>query len=139
MSLNYLRAGDKKKSLFYLGAACHIIQDSTVPQHVNNRLLNSHRNFEMWIIQKFLSGYRFMKADEIIRSDNTRDYIRKNAKVANKIYNKCFTIKDKEARYDAISNYIICQAQMSTAGLMMDYYEKYEVIYKNHSTSEMVM
>ncbi|MCR3760111.1 phospholipase C [Clostridium felsineum] len=139
MSINYLKAGDKKKSLFYFGAACHIIQDSTVPQHVNNRLLNSHRNFEMWIIQKFLTGYRFMKADEILRSESIRDYVKKNAIVANKIYNRCFTIKDKENRYNSISNYIICQAQMSTSGLMMDYYDKYKAICEKDSSSKMVM
>lgn len=139
MSICYLKAGDKRKSLFYFGAACHIIQDSTVPQHVNNRLLKKHRNFEMWIIQKFLSGYRFMKADELIRSDSMKDYIRKNAVVANKVYNKYAKVRDKESRYLTISNYIIYQAQMSTAGLMMDYYEIYEAVCKKDSYSKMVM
>ena len=47
-TLNYTKAGDFNEALFYFGAACHLIQDATVPQHVNNKLLKSHRKFELW-------------------------------------------------------------------------------------------
>ena len=44
------------KAMFYLGAACHLIQDSTVPAHANVNLRN-HKNFETWSIKKVEEGY----------------------------------------------------------------------------------
>ena len=33
-AVNYYNENDIERSMFYLGAACHLVQDSTVPQHV---------------------------------------------------------------------------------------------------------
>lgn len=124
MSINYAKAGDRSKALFYFGAACHLIQDTTVPQHVNNNLLKSHRAFEMWILKKVVSGYSFEEGTESKRYGSIDKYIKANALMSNNIYMKFQNILDVEKRYRSITNVIIVEAERTTAGFMIDFYNK---------------
>lgn len=124
MAVNYASAGDICSSVFYFGAACHLVQDSTVPQHVNNKLLKNHRKFELWIRKKLAQGYAFDKAAEIKRYPELDDYIKKNAVIANNIYLSYCNILDVEMRYSKIANAIIAEAEKTTAGLMLDFYSE---------------
>lgn len=123
-SLAYMKIGETDKALFYLGAACHLVQDMTVPHHVNNRLLDSHRGFEMWIIKRFLSDYSFLIDKGILRYKTIDDYIKSNALVANNVYLKHLSIADREERYGKMAAIIIKEAQNSTAGFLLDYYDE---------------
>lgn len=123
-SCSYYKAGDVNKAMCYLGASCHLIQDATVPQHVNNNLLKSHRDFEQWIISRIFSDYAFVETSGIISFDSIDDYIKNNAKLAVETYNKYSHIDDKDLRYYNITNSIIRQAQKSTAGFMLNYYKE---------------
>jgi phospholipase C len=116
--------GDTQKAMFYLGAAAHLIQDTTVPQHVNNKLLSSHRSFELWIVSRLLSNYEFYEENEIIRYADYGEYIKHNAIFANETYEKFEEIEDKEKKYSKIAAIIIKEAQKTTAGLFIDFYEK---------------
>ena len=121
-ALKFMEAGDIKQALFYFGAACHLVQDATVPQHVNNKLLKNHRNFELWIISKLMSDYSFPILNEIIKHDNIDDYIKNNALFANETYIAYANIQDREVRYKKISTLIVQRAQKTTAGLMLNFY-----------------
>lgn len=121
-ALRFVEAGDIKQGLFYFGAACHLVQDATVPQHVNNKLLKSHRNFELWIISKLMSDYSFPILNEIIEHEDIKDYIKNNALFANETYIAYANIRDKEDRYKKISTLIVQRAQKTTAGLMLNFY-----------------
>lgn len=132
MAIKSLRCGDRNKSLFYFGVACHLIQDSTVPQHVHNRLLEKHRKFEVWIIKKLISGYKFQKASEIIRENSIEKYVKDNAKFSNRVYNKYNAVLNKEIRYKGIANSIIPRAEMTTSGFMLNYYTKYVEVEKSN-------
>lgn len=123
-ALEYSKEENSVKSLFFLGAACHLIQDATVPQHVNNKLLKSHRGFEMWIISKFMTDYSFVQEKGVLRYKNIDDYINNNALVANNTYLKFLSIEDREERYEKISTIIIKEAQSTTAGFLLDFYSK---------------
>lgn len=123
-SLAYMKLGQIHKAIFFLGAACHLVQDMTVPHHVNNRLLNSHRQFEMWIIKRFLSDYSFLIDKGILRYKSIDDYIKTNALIANNIYLKYLSIPDREERYGKMAAAIIKEAQNSTAGFLLDYYNE---------------
>jgi phospholipase C len=123
-ALKFMEAGDTKQALFYFGAACHLVQDATVPQHVNNKLLKNHRNFELWIISKLMSDYSFPIFNEIIKQDKIEDYIRNNALFANETYISHANIKNKEDRYKKISTLIVQRAQKTTAGLMLNFYNE---------------
>ncbi|AJA47625.1 putative phospholipase C [Clostridium pasteurianum DSM 525 = ATCC 6013] len=129
MALNYAKAGDKSKAMFYFGAACHLIQDTTVPQHVNNNLLNSHRAFEMWILKKVVSGYNFNAAEESIRYGSLDKYIKSNALMSNDAYTVFNNTYDVEKRYRNLTNVIIVEAEKTTAGFMIDFY--YELCVNN--------
>jgi phospholipase C len=122
-SLAYMKLGEVEKSFFFLGAACHLIQDMTVPHHVNNNLLNSHRQFELWIIKRFMSDYSFLIDKGILRYKVLDDYIKTNALVANNVYIKFMNVKDRDERYGKMAATIIKEAQNSTAGFLLDYYD----------------
>lgn len=128
MSIKFLKCGDKNKSLFCFGAACHVLQDSTVPQHVHNKLLDRHRKFELWIIGKLVAGYKFEKASGIIRENSLEKYVKNNAKFSNSVYNKYNAVLNKEIKYKGIANSIIPRAEMTTAGIMLNYYKEYSQI-----------
>ena len=118
-----MEKGDLNKAMFFLGAACHLIQDVTVPQHVNNKLLKSHRRFELWIISKLLNDYSFMAEDEIVRYSNLDEYIVNNSFLANNTYIKYINIKNREEKYNKIASIVLKEAQKTTAGFLLDYYE----------------
>ncbi|OFI05592.1 zinc dependent phospholipase C [Clostridium acetireducens DSM 10703] len=122
-SLAYAEIGDIERAVFYLGAACHLVQDTTVPQHVNNKLLRSHRKFELWIISKLMTDYSFIENKCIIRYNTLEEYIKNNAILANSVYIKNLNIRDRDERYYKIAVAILKQAQKTTAGLLLDYYQ----------------
>lgn len=122
-SLTYMKVKNIDKALFYLGASCHLVQDMTVPHHVNNKLLDSHRGFEIWIIKRFLSDYTFLIDKGIYRYKTVEDYIKSNALMANNVFLKHMNISDKEERYGKMAAIIIKEAQNTTAGFLLDYYE----------------
>lgn len=124
LAINYARKGDIKKSVFYFGASCHLLQDTTVPQHVNNKLLKSHRAFENWILHRVTHGYSFYLTSEIKRRKSIDEYIKKNAVMSNRTYNKYQGIYDIDKKYTRISNEIIAEAESTTAGFMIDFYRK---------------
>lgn len=125
---------DLTKSMFYLGASCHLIQDATVPHHVNNKLLKKHRKFELWIIRRLFSDYSFAIERGTLRYDKIDDYIKNNALVAFDTHEKYDSILELEERYYKISEVILKQAQITTAGFLLDFYENYvKKIYKNSS------
>lgn len=120
----YLNLGDVSMSMFYFGAACHLIQDATVPHHVNNRLLKNHRQFELFIIKNIALGHHFEVNKGIKRYDSLKEYIENNALVANSAYFKFHNIEERDQRYMQVASMIIQEAQITTAGLMLDFYEK---------------
>lgn len=122
-SIAYMKVGDSEKAMFFLGASCHLIQDMTVPHHVNNNLLKSHRQFETWIIKRFMSDYSFLIDKGILRYKTVDDYIKSNALIANNVFLKFMTVEDREERYGKIAATIIKEAQNSTAGFLLDYYD----------------
>lgn len=123
-AIGYIQAGDIKKGMFYFGAACHLVQDATVPQHVNNQLLNNHRNFEQWIIIKVQNNiYDFNVNKGIIRYISIDDYIKNNAKKANEIYMKHYDENNLDVRYFHMASECIKLAQITTSGFMIDFYK----------------
>lgn len=125
-SIRFCVDGNIKAAMFYLGAACHLIQDSTVPHHVHNKLLKQHRSFELWIKYELVSGNCFNDIGSITRYGDLYEYIKSNAKNAYEIYYKCEGLHDINLRYKIISDNIILKAQSSTAGVLMDFYEIYK-------------
>ena len=116
------KIGEFNKSLFYLGAALHIIQDMTIPQHANIKLLDSHRQYETFVKQT----YKYIKDFQVVRQvyllDCIEDYIRYNSRIAIKIYTKFNLILDDEQRYYQVTKCALPLAQKTTAGAMIMFY-----------------
>ncbi|WP_236912406.1 zinc dependent phospholipase C family protein [Clostridium sp. Cult1] len=114
--------GEFNKSLFYLGAALHIIQDMTIPQHANIRLLNNHHQYEVYVNRTYdyIDAFQVDKGACLL--DSIEDYIRFNARVAIKIYKKFNMISKDEERFYRIARCGIPLAKRTTAGAMVMFY-----------------
>lgn len=123
-ALSLWKSGEFNKSFFYLGAYLHIIQDMTIPQHANIQLLNNHRQYETYVkhTYKHLEDFKVEKGTYLL--DSFEDYIRFNARVAIKIYNKFKTISDDEERFYHITKCSLPLAKRTTAGAMVTFYNK---------------
>ncbi|KYH35015.1 zinc dependent phospholipase C [Clostridium tepidiprofundi DSM 19306] len=123
-AVDYYNQNNIEKSMFYIGAACHLVQDSTVPQHVNNKLLSEHRQFELWIIDEVINKNSFGELSNIVEYDDIKDYIIINSRKAYNIYRKNSHITDKYNRYNSVASEIIKLAQGSTAGFLIKFYNE---------------
>lgn len=112
-----------KKAMFYLGAACHLIQDVTVPQHANIKLMGSHRRYEQWIIRVYKKHDSFKASKGGIYLRNAKDYIRHNSLESIEAYNKFSAENIREKRFYDITSIILVLAQKTTAGLMLNFYK----------------
>lgn len=121
-ALNEYFNGDIKDAFFYLGAACHLIQDLTVPHHANVRLLDNHRSFENWVIKMYKIHDEFKLSKGGIYLNSLKFYIDYNSKKSLKIYEKYHNIKDQKKQFYNISAISLIIAQKTTAGVMYKFY-----------------
>lgn len=121
-SINLWRQGEFNKSLFYLGAAVHIIQDMTIPQHANIRLLDNHHQYELYVMRTYdyMDDFKVEKGTYLL--DFIEDYIRFNSRVALKIHKKFKVITDDENRFYRITRCTLPLAKRTTAGAMVMFY-----------------
>lgn len=118
---NWIR-GEFDKSLFYLGAALHIIQDMTVPQHANIRLLDDHRQYEDFIKDTYKHIKEFDVKNGAYILNSIENYIRFNSRVALKIYKKHKEISDDKIRFFRIARCGVPLAIRTTAGALIMFY-----------------
>jgi len=126
------KTGKNKKSLFYLGAAIHIIQDMTVPQHANIRLLDNHRQYETFVKRAYLYMNRSDRLPKAYRLNSIEDYIKYNSRMAIKIHKKYDSVSKDELRYFLVTSHILPLAKKTTAGAMIMFYDD---IFKNNKTN----
>lgn len=120
----YAKNQNKVKSLFYLGVILHLSQDMTVPQHVSNRLLESHRDYEQFILNKAWDVIDYKVKDGIERYETLDDYFINNANFSVKTYNDLNAVEKKDLVYEEMSKILVAKAQRTTAGLLLDFYDK---------------
>ncbi len=122
-SLDLWGLKEPEKSLFYLGATLHIIQDMTIPQHANIRLLDNHRQYENFVKRTYQYCDDFKVESGAYRLNTIDEYIRFNARIALKIYKKFKVIPDTELRYYRTTKCILPLAARTTAGCMLTFYD----------------
>ncbi len=122
-AIDLWRSGFYNKSLFYLGAAVHIIQDMTIPQHANIRLLDNHGQYEQYIKRTYEYVEEFKVKTGSYTLDSMEKYIRFNARAAMKIYNNFKHIKEEEQRFYKIAKCALPLAKRTTAGAMLTFYK----------------
>lgn len=130
-AINLWKKGNKHESLFYFGAAIHTIQDVTIPQHANIRLLDDHRKYENFIKKTYnhVSVFKAKKEPYILNS--IEDYIRFNSRVAIKVYKEYKDIQENETRYYKIARCTLPLSMRTSAGAMIMFYNKLFEIDKN--------
>ncbi len=116
------RRMDMDKSMFYLGAALHLIQDVTIPQHVNIRLLDDHRQFENFVKRTYENVDAFKAYHGAYILSTLENYLKFNARTALKIYKRFKNVTDDESRYYRITRCTLPLAQRTTAGAMVLFY-----------------
>jgi phospholipase C len=114
--------GDIKKAMFFLGAAAHLVQDMTVPQHANIKLLKEHHKFEKFVKDTFYDTPDYLVSDKGCYLESVEEFVRYNSECAIKANKRLSNISDEEQRYYALGKYTIPLAQRSTAGLFMTFY-----------------
>ena len=121
-ALHLWQQGKFNKSMFYLGAALHIIQDMTVPQHANIRLLDNHRQYETFVKRTYEYTKEFKVDTGTYLIYSIEDYIWFNARVAMKIHKHFSPIEDDEQRFYKITKCILPLAKRTTAGAMVMFF-----------------
>lgn len=114
----YLK-NDIKAAMFYFGACIHIIQDLTIPQHVNIRLLDNHRQYENFVKYTFDIVKEYISEDPPILLDNPKAYIEYNARIAIRIGNKYYKENSRKLRFHKITLTSLPLAQSTSAGAMI--------------------
>jgi Zinc dependent phospholipase C. len=110
--------------MFYLGAALHLIQDVTIPQHVNIRLLEDHRQFENFVKRTYQYVDAFQANHGAYVLSTIENYVKFNARIALKVYKRFRNIKDDEGRYYSITRCTLPLAERTTAGAMILFYNR---------------
>ncbi|MTI68842.1 MAG: phospholipase [Firmicutes bacterium] len=113
---------DKKKAMFYLGASVHIIQDLTIPQHVNIRLLDSHRQYENFVKLTYKRVKEFRSLERPIIFSDLKKYIEFNSKISLKIYKHFRDIESNNKRFYKITLCALPLAQRTTAGCLLMFF-----------------
>lgn len=116
-------SGNKNKSLFNFGASIHIIQDVTIPQHANIRLLDDHRQYENYIKKTYEYKSIFKTRKEPYILDSIEDYVRFNSRVAIKVYKEFKHIKEDENRYYQVARCSLPLSMRTSAGAMLMFYK----------------
>lgn len=122
--------GKGNESMFFLGSTLHIIQDMTIPQHANVKLLDNHRQYETFVKRTYQHINEFRVKKGTYKLDYVSEYIRFNTRVALKIYKRFKSIKEKEVRYYRTAACTLPLAQRTTAGCMLLFYNDFVIIEK---------
>ncbi|HHY81914.1 MAG TPA: phospholipase [Clostridiales bacterium] len=121
-ALTLWNTGEFNKSLFYLGAALHLIHDMTIPQHANIRLLDNHRQYETFVKRTYQYVKEFQAKNGAYKLDTIEEYIKFNARIALKIHKRYKNVKNDEERYYLITKCNLPLSQRTTAGAMIMFY-----------------
>lgn len=132
-ALVYWDCGDYDRGMFYLGAALHLIQDATIPQHGSVNLLKNHRSYEQWVIKVHNDFLSYSIREGGIYLDSAYMYIPYNSKHSIQICNRYSLIKDNTQKYIKIANNTFHMAQRTTAGCLMNFYNKLHDIDLKHT------
>jgi len=122
-AISYWNSGDFKRAMFFLGASAHLIQDMTVPQHANIKLLKEHHKFEKFVKDTFNTTPDYLVNNKGCYLGSVEEFVKYNSMCAIKANKRLSHINLEEERYYALSKYTIPLAQRSTAGLFMTFYK----------------
>lgn len=122
-ALKFFAMQNYERCMFYFGAACHIMQDLTIPQHAKGRLLDNHRQFELYVKANYKKIKRFKSNDKPIILNSIEEYIDYNSISALNLDYMYENVIDLTTKFYLIAIKSITLAQRSSAGCMLMFYE----------------
>ena len=125
--LSYLHAADVwaahrnwRRSVFFLGAAAHLLQDLCVPHHARGRLFSGHKEYESWAA---LNHRQYTVSDlGLYHLDESR-LLRNNAEIAAELLE--WVLETSRETYGNASQIVLPLAQRSTAGLFFHFLRRH--------------
>lgn len=121
-ALKYLSLGNYERSIFYLGAACHIVQDLTIPQHAKGKLLDNHRQFEIYVKANYKKMKRFKTEDKPILLNSIEEYVDNNSNLGLDLDYMYRDLTDLTTKFYLIAIKSITVSQRTTAGCLLMFY-----------------
>lgn len=122
-ALKYIAMHNYERGMFYFGAACHIIQDLTIPQHAKGKLLDNHRQFEVYVKSNYRKIKRFKSGSSPIIFDTIEEYVDHNSMSALNIDYMYSNVADTTTQFYLTAIKSITLAQRSSAGCMITLYK----------------
>lgn len=117
------KKGSLQESMFFLGAAAHIVQDMCVPHHAMGIAFNGHRRFELWAMNN-KSQFKIDKYGTYSRIKGIKELIYNNAYTAQHYYHD---VSDgKSNSYIKAGKELLSLAQLTTAQLF-DYFIRFAI------------
>ncbi|MTI79502.1 MAG: phospholipase [Firmicutes bacterium] len=113
-SINYWKKGSLDKSMFYLGAAVHLVQDMCVPHHARCTPLSGHIDYEKWV-QRNHNKYAVNNGGIYDISNAVEGWLEVNSKLSLNYYSDVSIKKN----YHTVTSVLLSQAQRSTAGFLL--------------------
>ncbi|MFZ5634154.1 MAG: zinc dependent phospholipase C family protein [Bacillota bacterium] len=108
------KKGKRQKSMFYLGATAHIVQDMCVPHHSMGIAFNGHRKFEVWA----MDNKEYFKAENsglYNKFNNIIEIIDNNSRISKLYYDDVANFDTN--RYIVAARELLPLAQATTACL----------------------
>ncbi len=122
-ALKFFVLENYEKSMFYFGAAVHIIQDLTIPQHAKGKLFDNHRQFEVYVKSNYQKIKKFNSKEKPIILNNIESYADYNSVQALRFDETYSRIRDNKTRFYLTAIKSINLAQLSSAGCMIMFYK----------------
>lgn len=122
-ALEYYMINNYERSMFFFGAACHIIQDLTIPQHAKGRLLDNHRQFEVYVKSNYKKIKRFKSHEKPVVLNSIKEYADHNSMQALSIDYMYKNITDINTRFYLTAVKCLTLSQKTTAGCMIMFFE----------------
>lgn len=119
----YYKMDNYDRGMFFFGAACHIIQDLTIPQHAKGNLLDNHRQFEVYVKSNYKKIKRFKSHEAPIILNSIHEYADHNSIFALNIDYMYRNIDDLNTKFYLTAVKSLHIAQRSTAGCMIMFFE----------------
>jgi len=124
MALEHYKNKNYEEAFLYFGASCHLLHDTTIPQHAKIKLFDNHKPFEIFIKRNYHKIKRYKSHDKPILLNTIEEFIDKNAFYALKVDDMYKDVYDINSKNYFISIKTVTMAQRSSAGFMIMFYNE---------------
>lgn len=136
-AIHYYIVKNYRLSMFFFGACIHIVQDLTIPQHVQIRLLDHHRSYENFVKYTYDLVKEYRSTDPPIILKDIKTYLEYNARIALRIDRNYRDVLPLKTRFFKLTLSSLPLAQSTSAGCMVLFLQdikKYENSYAKKPT-----